>query len=173
MKSSGSTRGERADMATAARKGKPSDEVAVPGAEFAVEDLAAIGSFSDALKLVADKLGEENVDIASQEIGDGFKLLDNKDQLCGVAFIAVTWGFHMGDHGEFVAMKVVTKDGLKYIINDGSSGIYEQLIGYSKKKNKQGGLLCEKGLRRSDYKYTDESGEEKPATTYYLDTSAS
>lgn len=160
-------------MATAANKGKnTSAEVAIPGSDFSVDELAGITSFDDALNLVAEKIGQENVSVASQEIGDGFKLLDNKDQLCGVAFIAVTWDFHMGDHGEFTSMKVVTKDGGKFIINDGSSGIRDQLIGFSKKKKTQGGLFCEKGLRRSDYKYTDEKGEEKPATTYYLDTSA-
>ena len=159
-------------MATAGSKGSKSTEIAVPGANFEVEELAGIVSFDDALKLVQAKIGEENIAVASAEIGDGFKLLENKDQLCGVAFIAVTWDFHMGDHGEFASMKVVTKDGLKFIVNDGSSGIRDQLMGYSKKKKVQGGLFCEKGLRRSDYKYTDEHGQENPATTYYLDTSA-
>lgn len=151
---------------------KKTSDVQVPGANFSPEALAGITSFEDALNLVTAELGQENVVSADQEIGDGFKLLENKDNLSGVEMLLVSWDFHMGDHGEFVSVKVVTKSGDKYILNDGSSGIRDQLMQFTAKKNQKGGLFCRKGLRRSDYKYTDESGEEKPATTYYLDTSA-
>jgi hypothetical protein len=144
----------------------------VPGKNISSDELSALNSFDDALRLVQAKVGETNVGVAADEIGDGFKLLDNKDQLIGVPFIGITWDFHQGDHGEFVSLKLMTKDGLKFIVNDGSTGLRDQLIAYSKKKNTQGGLFCEKGFRRSDYTYTDEKGKESPATTYYLDTSA-
>lgn len=159
-------------MAQAKNAAKNSTDVVIPGKNVTTEELAALSSFDDALKLVAAKVGETNVGVASQEIGDGFKLLENKDQLIGVPFIAVTWDFHQGDHGEFVSVKLMTKDGQKYIVNDGSSGIRDQLIGYTNKKGTQGGLFCEKGLRRSQYEYEAEDGTKKPATTYYLDTSA-
>lgn len=149
-----------------------SNEVAIPGADFTTEELASITDFSAALEFLKGKIGEENVKVASEEIGDGFKLLENKDQLCGVQFLIVNWDFHQGDHGEFVSCKVITQDNLKYIVNDGSSGIRDQLMAYTAKQNIKAGLFCKKGLRRSDYKYTDENGQEKPATTYYLDTSA-
>lgn len=158
-----------AKKTAAAAKGS---EVAVPGKNISTDELAALTNFSDALSLVTQKVGESNLGVAAQEIGDGFKLLENKDQLIGVAFIAVTWDFHQGDHGEFVSVKLMTKDGQKFIVNDGSSGIRDQLIGYTNKKGTQGGLLCEKGLRRSQYEYEAEDGTKKPATTYYLDTSA-
>lgn len=158
-------------MAGAAKK-IASTDVDVIGTGFSTEELASIDSFEAALALVTEKIGEENVVRADAEIGDGFKLLENKDSLIGTPMILVSWDFHMGDHGEFVAAKVVTKDGRKFIVNDGSSGLRDQLMGFTAKKNQRGGLLCAKGLRRSDYKYTDEDGKEKPATTYYLDTSA-
>jgi len=151
---------------------KKSTDIEIPGTNFEVEELAGISSFDDALELLKGKMGESAILVADQEIGDGFKLLDNKDQLIGVPFIAVTWDFHNGDYGEFVSCKVVTQDGGKFIVNDGSSGIRDQLMGLTAKKNQQGGLFCRKGLRRSDYKYTDEDGQERAATTYYLDTSA-
>lgn len=151
---------------------KKTTDVVIPGKNISTEELASLASFDDALKLVQAKVGEQNVGVAADEIGDGFKLLDNKDVLSGVAIIIITWDFHQGDHGEFVSCKVMTKDGQKYIVNDGSTGIRDQLIQYSKKKGTQGGLFCEKGLRRSDYTYTDESGKESSASTYYLDTSA-
>jgi hypothetical protein len=151
---------------------KNTTDVAVIGTNFETEELAGLTSFADALALVQEKVGESNVGVADQEIGDGFKLLENKDLLIGVEMLLITWDFHQGDHGEFVSAKVMTKDGQKYIVNDGSTGIRDQLMGYSAKKNSQGGLYCKKGLRRSNYEYEDENGQKKPATTYYLDTSA-
>jgi hypothetical protein len=142
-------------------------------AAISTEELAALNSFEDALALAKMKYGESNVVAASDVIGDGFKLLDNKDQLIGVPFLAVQWDFHEGDHGEFVAMKVMTQDGQKFIVNDGSSGIRDQVMAYTAKTGNYGGLFCLKGLRRSNYTYTDkDTGKESPATTYYLDTSA-
>lgn len=153
-------------------RSKTAAEVSIPGQNYGVEELAGISSFEDALALVKEKMGDAGVGVADQEIGDGFKLLENKDVLIGAEMLLVTWDFHQGDHGEFVSAKVVTVDGTKYIVNDGSSGIRDQLMAYSAKKNSQGGLFCRKGLRRSNYTYTDENGKESPATTYYLDTSA-
>lgn len=147
-------------------------EIEAIGGKFDTEDLAAIGSFEDALKLAVDTLGEENIARASAEIGDGFKLLETKDQLIGVPMILLTWDFSIGDFGEFVSIRLVTKDGGKFIVNDGSTGIRDQLIQYTAKKGRKGGLVCDKGLRRSDYEYTDEKGQKSKAQTYYLDTSA-
>lgn len=155
--------------------GKKSTDIVVPGSgkSYGEDELAGIVRFDDAIALVATKLGgESEIKRASEEIGDGFKLLDNKDQLVGVGIFLVTWDFHQGEHGEFVSVKLITKDNQKFILNDGSTGIRDQLMSYSAKKNKMGGLVCDKGLRRSDYKYTDDEGKEKNANTYYLDTSA-
>lgn len=134
--------------------------------------LSEITSFEDALKLAREQYGEAAVVAAADVLGDGFKLLDNKDQLIEVPFLALAWDFHQGDHGEFVSVKVVTRDGLKFVMNDGSTGIRDQLMQYSAEKNQYGGLFCMKGLRRSDYMHTDEDGKESAAKTYYIDTSA-
>lgn len=140
--------------------------------QYSTEELAKISSFEEALNLVTSKVGESGVLVADQEIGDGFKLLDNKDNLLGVEMLLVSWDFHNGDHGEFVSAKVVTRAGDKYIVNDGSSGIRDQLQGLTSSKGSYGPLFCRKGLRRSDYEYTNEDGKKTPAKTYYLDTSA-
>lgn len=156
----------------AQKAAKTSTEVAEK-VTFETEELAGILTFGDALALAGQKYGEDNVAVASEEIGDGFKLLENKDLLIGVGMILLTWNFSMGDHGEFVSIRLVTQDNAKYIVNDGSTGIRDQLIAYSNKKaGKQGGLFCAKGLRRSDYTFKNEQGTDTPATTYYLDTSA-
>lgn len=138
---------------------------------FSSEELHEISSFDDALKLAAEKFGHDNIALASDVIGDGFKLLESKDQLIGTQILLLSWDFYMGDHGEFAAIRVVTRDGRKLVVNDGSSGIRDQLMAYEAKTQRKGGLLVEKGFRRSDYEYEDEKGQKKPATTYYLDLS--
>lgn len=145
----------------------------VQGPKYANEDLSSLTSFEEAMALVQRELGEAAVVDASQAIGDGFKMLDNKDLLCGVEFLAIGWNFTMGDFGEFVAAKVVTRDGQKYVLIDGSTGIYQQISEYSGKTGRMGGLWVKNGLRKSEYEYEDEStGKLTPAVTYYLDVSA-
>lgn len=131
-----------------------------------------IQTFDDAVELARLTYGDANVVSASEVLGDGFKMVENKDTLIGVPFIAISWNFLMGDHGEYVAVRLVTQDNNKLVMVDGSSGVFQMLANYSKKTGSEGGLYCLKGLRRSDYTYTDESGKEKSARTYYLDVSA-
>ena len=149
-------------------------DVSVSNAEPYVSDaeLAEIDSFDSALALVNEKLGGEVVE-ADKDLGTGFALLDgkDKDKLCGVTFLAIKIEQHAGDHGMFTTMHVVTADGRKFIVNDGSTGIHEQIQTlWTRKPEKVGApLLVRKGLRRSDYTHP----EYGPSTTYYLDTSAS
>lgn len=131
-----------------------------------------INSFDDAVELARLTYGDANVVAASEVLGDGFKMVENKDTLIGVPFFAIAWNFLMGDHGEYVAVRLVTEDNKKLVMVDGSSGVFQMLANYSKKTGRAGGLFCQKGLRRSDYTYTDEGGKEKSARTYYLDVSA-
>lgn len=138
--------------------------------------LADIGSFDDALALVNDVFGGHVVE-ADKELGSGFSLLDDKNRLIGVPFVAVKIDFHkseLNEEGEFVTLHVVTQDGRKHVVNDGSSGIYAQIKElWSRKPDLVGlPLMVRRGLRRSDYTYMDDKGNAKPATTFYLDTSA-
>jgi hypothetical protein len=139
---------------------------------LSTDQLSEIKSFADAIALANEVYGAEHIAVASDVLGDGFRILENKDALSGVGFFAINWTFSMGDHGEFVAMKVVTEDDRKLVLIDGSKGIFEQVKLYSEKTGKYGGLVVRRGLRRSDYTYTDEKGVEKDASTYYLDVSA-
>jgi len=135
-------------------------------------ELGEIESFEQAVALAQATYGADVVVNAADVLGDGFKLLTNKSTLIGVGFFAVAWNFTMGDHGEFVAVKAITKDNQKLVITDGSKGIYEMLVNYSKQTGRYGGLFVPNGLRKSDYTYTDDKGDEKAATTFYLDVSA-
>lgn len=138
--------------------------------------LANITSFDDALAVINDVFGGSVVE-ADKALGTGFALLDDKNRLIGVPLVAVKIDFHKSElsaEGEFVSLHVVTQDGRKFIVNDGSSGIFAQIKElWSRKPELQGlPLMVRRGLRRSDYTYMDETGKAKPATTYYLDTSA-
>lgn len=114
-----------------------------------------------------------------EDYGTGFEQLDSdeKSRLVKTPFMILEWRFNKGDFGsdsEYVAALVVTKGGEKFIVIDGSSGIYKQLKSVTAQRiragiaNPQQGLLVEKGLRRSDYEYVNEKNERLPATTYYL-----
>ena len=139
----------------------------VATARISADDLRNITSFEDAARLAAEQNGGE-LFVASEELGDGFALLENKDQLIDVPLVIMDWSFHEGDHGEFVSAHVVTRPGDKFIVNDGSTGIYAQLRAFSDARGKFGGLAVNRGLRRSDYTHPVHG----PATTYYLSTSA-
>ena len=139
---------------------------------FTDESLAAIDSFDAVLALVrAQGLATAN----ASDLGNGFVLLANKDKpkLIGVSLVILDWRFNAGDHGEFVSMMVLTKDGKKYIVNDGSTGIYENMKALTRKLG--GGravTYVPKGFTQSDYMFDevqkDGSTVRKPATTFYL-----
>lgn len=140
------------------------------------EQYAAIHSFDDAMALIGDVFGGEVVN--AESLGDGFALLDKsqKDTLCGVPFVVLSAVFSEGDYkredgsvGTFVSLRIVTKDGRKVIVNDGGSGIHDQIkMLWSMHPETVGKpIACAKGLRKSEYDHP----EHGKATTYYLDTS--
>lgn len=137
------------------------------------DQFAGIGSFDDALALALDIYGEL---VTSDQLGDGFKLLDNKDLLVGVPFIVLDTSIvesdkfsRNGEAATFVTMRVVTDRGDKYVVVDGGTGICEQVKEWRTKFNKRGGLVCRRGLSKSEYDYTDDKGNTSLAATYYID----
>lgn len=158
------------------KQNKNDGAVAITTTRFDDEKLLAIGSFDDALSLLA----EEGivVDAASETLGNGFSVIQDKGVLVGAEMILLSWQFNQGDMGEFVSINAVVKlpghqTPAKLVINDGSTGIRDDLKKYTERTGKTAGLYVKKGLRRSDYDYTDEkTGETRGATTFYLDTSA-
>jgi hypothetical protein len=149
------------------------------------DELRGIESFDDAFRAASIVTADGNVVDASQELGNGFVLLDKsqKRQLIGRETIFVTWDFHESDSvfrqdedgvkipAEFVSVQAVCKAGKsgaeKFIFNDGSTGIYRMLKDYTERTGRQGGLYAKKGLRVSEY-----DGPEGRAETFYIDTSA-
>lgn len=154
-------------------------ENAIEKRGFTTQELRDAKSFDDLYNLINDRFG--GIWDAAEEIGDGFELLDDKSRLVGVPLVLVQWSFTGSDYGEgeFVSVRCATQNPRtgemeKWVINDGSTGIYRQLKEFSESHNVYGGLTIGNGLRRSDYTYVDEAdGKSKPATTYYIDTSRS
>ena len=106
------------------------------------------------------------------ELGDGYEILrkEDKGRLVGVPFILQDWHLYDGDFGPAVSLRLMTKAGERYIINDGSTGIRDQLLNM---KDTLKAIYFIHGLRRSDYEYTDpKTQEKKQAVTFYLDFSA-
>jgi hypothetical protein len=144
---------------------------------FSATELRNATSWADITALVESQVGE--ILDASTSIGDGFALLKEKDQLIGKPMLLVNWLFAKGDFGEqseFATIRLATQsvagDLLKYIIVDGSTGLCRQLHEFTTETGRSGGIVVGKGLTRSDYTYTNDNGEEIPASTYYLDLSA-
>lgn len=156
--------------AKAARDDSKGTTVAVQN-RFLDDDLRAITSFDDAVKLLGDTPITDSADL-----GNGFTVLrkNDKRRLVGVPFLILSVDFLPGDFGkDFASMMIVTKGGEKLIVNDGSTGIADQLLQLRARINgPMRGIVCKHGLRVSDYEYEDTDGMRIPASTYYLDTSA-
>jgi hypothetical protein len=149
--------------------------------------LAEIASFDDALALAKATFGDDVVS-ASGVLGTGFGIADEKAAYIKVPFVVLKASRNLGDQGRFWSLMVVTKDGRKVILNDGGTGIADQMdelsirhpeiLTTTEVSDGNGGtkivatllkpMMVEKGLRVSHYVHP----EFGPAATYYLDTSA-
>lgn len=159
-----------------------SEQASTPGTEltqpdgFTNDELRSLNTLED----ISTILGGQVVN-AADEMGNGFTIMEKeqKDRLCGVPLVILSWSVNVGDHGLFVSAYVaeLNKQGQvvgKWIVNDGSmkSGLGQQLKELTDEKGMVRGLFVPNGLRRSDYEYTNDKGETAPTSTYYIDLSA-
>ena len=159
---------------------------------FSHEQLANIESFDDAMRLAVAEFGGVINAHEDKNLGTGFKLTSDEDKfrLIGVPLLLLDWRFNSGDFSdEFVSIHVIQQDetgkGIKWVLNDGGTGICRDLKNYTQKTGRKGGLFCRKGLRVSEYDTIADGGPDngKPAPrdyvgktgkgkTFYLDFSA-
>ncbi len=161
---------------------------------FTREDLTNIASYDDAIRIAQEAFGTV-VRIDETDMGDGFRVAteDDKRRLVGVPLVLLEWKWRDGDFGkDYCSILAVALNAngtsTKWVINDGGTGIAEDLKAYEGRTGRTGGLSVPKGLRVSDY-FTDaltnlpiSRGQlaEYHATgrktgkghTFYLDTSA-
>lgn len=148
-------------------------EIARAPRVFNDDALANITDFDSAMSALIDS---GSVVEQITDYGNGFSVVEDKRRLCGVPFLILEWKFNDSDMSDlpFASATIVTQSGEKLILNDGGSGIRDQLMRVAAKRGPGAaltGLLVPKGLAESNYMYTDESGKERPATTFYLSES--
>lgn len=160
------------------KTGKPGTEVVNKGTgeiteskrPFSDAELRNLTTLDGVRALLGDQIAQ------ASDFGNGFAILDanGKARLVDVPLLFLHWTFNKGDMGEFVSALVVQTDKManvvgKFVLNDGSTGIYRQLRDITTDTGMDRGLFVANGLRRSDYTFVDEDGTEKPATTFYID----
>lgn len=149
-------------------------------------ELVTIDGFSedvlrniDSFESVAAMTGGTGTNIADV-LGTGFVVLDEKSHpqgkghLIGEDCIVVKYGVHDSETvvgKKFTSLHIVTKSGEKWIVNDGSTGIHEQCLTMKAELGTICPLRVPRGLRVSEYDYTDDKGVTSQAKTYYLNTS--
>lgn len=136
----------------------------------ATDDFKGIDFIPDTWEQVAAAFDGEVIEFE----GSPYKVVD-KRTLVGVPFMIVDVRFSWSSKfdGPFVNVLALTKDNEKVVINDGSTGIMEQVKYMLQKNKRKAGILCPNGLRASDYKVTVEdafegTSKEIEATTYYI-----
>lgn len=117
--------------------------------QFDDSDLRAITTFEEAFALAETMFGE--VTDISQELGNGFTLITDKSVLVNKPFVIISCAFNDGDFGSFASIAAVTKDNEKYIFNDGSTGVHNQLFELARTTKRTGGFMAPSGLSQSDY----------------------
>ena len=127
-------------------------------------DYRTVDSFED----IYNAVGSENIAHATDVIGDGFSILEEKAQLVDVPLMILSARFTTENaRGEgYWSIRVITKSGEKFVVNDGGYGI-AQAMDTLKVKAAKFPVYVPHGLRRRDYTHP-EYGQ---ATTYYFDTS--
>jgi hypothetical protein len=125
----------------------------------------------------------------ADELGTGFRKVDDKRQLIDTSFLIVEYRFFEGIKSLFATVFLVTDDGRKLFITDGSTGIRAQLEEWTKQHSgNMTRMLCRNGLRMSEYRVCNNDstvrgmGEEicptcgetaaKTAATFYINENA-
>lgn len=129
--------------------------------------LRGIESFDDAVAIATAQWGELT-DYAEQ-YGTGFAVLEDKMALVDKPFLIIAWRVNEGRFGGFSSAIVMTQDGGKWILNDGSSGIYQQLKSISINDGRNGGVLVKEGLRVSVFDTCSACDLPRPASVVECD----
>ena len=143
---------------------------------FINKEVAGIGNYvPETWEDLLERTGGEFIEFE----GSPWHVLD-KAKLVAVPFMIADVRHYKGNFGDAIAMLVMTREALpgertnRYVINDGSTGIYEQVVGMIERTKKKSGIMCPNGLRASTYDWQEKDfdgnpiGEVHKATTYYI-----
>jgi len=135
-----------------------------------IMDLGSIASFEDALAALSGAGIEAEV---IDNYGDGFTLLPSADKftLVKVPFVILDHTFRVDKDTarEYMTIRIVTGDGRKLVVNDGSVGLFAQgKTIAAKRANGLAGLVVKEGLTGGEYTTTLPTGEVVKASTFYF-----
>jgi hypothetical protein len=155
----------------AKEKGLASDE-ATEGAQAPVVPVQAGWhdvTYESAVKMCIQEYGQ--VVSALDVVGDGFMKME-KSECVNRQFLIVDYQFHTDadTQREYVTLRCVNPINQKFFFNDGSTGVYQQMKTLYA-RGIHGGIICETGLRVSEYVYENDKGEKSQARTYYIASS--
>lgn len=150
-------------MATQQKQKAKSTDVDIASKVRDEDVLRDITTFDQAYELARESYG--GVVDASEMLGTGFEVLnsDDKSRLVNVPLIVLDSRIHEGDQGMFCSLVIVTEQGARYVVNDGSTGIYAQVLRLREKTEKEGGWLIRHGLRQSEYATCKNCGKPRTA----------
>jgi hypothetical protein len=153
---------------------------------YTPDQINSVISFADALKLAREIHGDVTETNAVRVMR-----IEDKKRLCGKPLVLMEWQTLWSEENNrnYVSALVVVDEGnsktSKWFLNDGSTGIYEELTTYTERTGKSGGVLCEAGLRVSEYhidpdtrkpltraqvaRYKRDGLPMEDASTFYLD----
>ena len=135
-------------------------------------DLSGVNSLDEAMAVIAQQGGTvEQI----TEYGEGFILLptEEKSSLLKVPFLIVDGSVRTDKETErdYFSFRIVTQDGRKLVVNDGSVGLMQQALRIIERRGTVAGLVVLGGLTGGEYTTTIEGpkGPEKiKASTYYF-----
>lgn len=104
----------------------------------------------------------------SDVFGDGASFIKDKAKLVGVPFLILEWHYVTDEETQrqYVNLHIMNEQGQRARFNDGSTGIYAQVVD-AEARGAQAPIVVRNGLRRSDY-VTEVDGKKQSATTFYL-----
>jgi len=186
--------GVLADLGVEVMESQDNSNAEVATRKFNREELGSIQSFAEAMALAASQYGTVLQAHEVPELGDGFTMVEDKEDLVDKPFLILTWEFHESDmnDGEWTLLRCVSEgkngEAEKFVFTDGSTGISRELKEFTLKTGRDGAMFVRHGLRFSKY-YIDEDTKEaltkrqvqeymvskkkmREARTYYLNTNA-
>lgn len=160
----------------------PTEVVEPVSLDYVNKELEGIGNYVPDNFAALVEYAEQHYGEIIEVEGSPWQVID-KAKLVGVPFMIADARLYDGKFGEAIAVMLMTEKPLdpdderdkgRYVINDGSTGVKEQLLGMIRRTGRKGGIMVSRGLRASEYMFQQTDfdnnpiGPEIPATTYYL-----
>jgi hypothetical protein len=151
----------------------------IPQEQFNIAELSTDVALPETWADFAELLKASGIgmDHASAVLADEWPEVD-KAKLVNVPLAIALWTISepgKGDFdGQYIVVRGMTQTGERFRFADGSTGIFRQLRKLTGERIRDGhptpnaGLFAPRGLRVSEYEYTDDKGKKSKAQTFYI-----